>query len=158
MKLLAILMSLVLTLSASSQQSAESRPGILLHGDEQGRGAIRGVVIGRNGERAGHTGVMVFWLCPKGCQIVTSSMMTNGVGEFQFDPITGGKYIVCSDPDAYSQLPCFMDAAVGAVSCIVEITPEHPTVELRMQVPKRGTTPPKPHDHGDCRQNVASLH
>lgn len=129
---------------------------MLLHGDEQGRGAIRGVVIGRNGEPAGHAGVMVVWLCPKGCPTVRSSTTTNSIGEFRFDPITVGKYIVCSDPDAASPQPCFMDAAVGAASCTVEIRPEHGNVELRMYVPKL-EKPPKPQNHGRCRQKVAGL-
>jgi hypothetical protein len=140
------------------QQSGESPSGLLLHGDGQ-RGTIRGVLIGRNGEPAGHAGVMALWLCPETCQIAVSSTTTNSVGEFRFEPVTVGKYLVCSNLEADSQLPCFTDAAVAvAAYCTVEITPEHPKVELQMQVPKRGITTPKSNDQERCRQNQISLH
>jgi hypothetical protein len=102
------------------------------------------VVTDRNGEPAKHVGVTVVWLCPEGCQGLVSSVLTNNVGEFQFDPITVGKYLVCSNSDD-SSLPCFID--VAAASCTVEITPENPKVELRMWIPKRGITPPEETKH-----------
>lgn len=153
MKALAIVALLALSLSASVQKSAENPPGVLLHGNGK-RGTLRVVLMDRNGEPARHVGVMVAWSCPEACPIVVSSMLTNSVGEFQLDPITVGKYIVCSNPDVGSSLPCVVD--VAAAFCTVEITPEYPKVELRMQIPKRGITPPEPNGQARCRQNATS--
>jgi len=146
---------LVLSLGASGQKSAENAPGVLLHGDGK-RGTLRVVLIDRNGEPARHVAVMVFWSCHETCPIVESSMLTNGVGEFQLDPITVGKYIVCSNSDVGSSLPCVTDLA--ATSCTVEIAPEYPKVELRMQIPQRGITPPERHEQVRCRQTATSSH
>jgi len=157
-KALVIFASLALALSAADQKSADKPPGVLLHGGGQ-HGSLRVILTGRNGEPARHVGVMVFWECPEVCPILVSSMLTNGVGEFQLDPISLGKYLVCSNLDVDSSRPCFID--VAAASCIVEITPEYPEVELRMQVPKSGITSPKPHDQERCRlsqQQATRLH
>jgi hypothetical protein len=66
MKALAIVALLVLSLSASSQKSAENPRGVLLQGDGQ-RGTLCVVLIDRNGEPARRVGVMVSWLCPEAC-------------------------------------------------------------------------------------------
>ena len=159
MKALVIFASLVLTLSASSQKSVTNPPGVLLHGDavlgygqRYGQpGSLRVILTGGDGEPASHVGVEVLWLCPKGCQFVESSMLTDSVGEFRLDPITVGKYLVCSNSNVDSKLPCFSD--VAATSCTVDITPEYPEVELHMQVSKSGIASPKSHEQGRCRQS-----
>lgn len=155
MKALAIVGLLVLPLSAFGQKSAENLPGVLLHGGGQ-HGTLRMTVVDPNGEPAKHVGVQVFWLCLEACQIVVSSVLTNSAGELRFDPITVGKYLVCSSADTDSLRPCFIDAS--APSCTVEITNENPKVELRMQIPKHGTTPPETHDKALCRLTASSSH
>ena len=154
MKGLPIFGLLVLTLNAFSQKSVEDPPGVLLHrvspqGDGP-NGTLRVTVLGADGKPASHVGVMVLWSCPEVCPIIESSMLTNSAGEFQLDPITVGRYLVCSNSDVESQLPCFMEDA-HAPSCTVEITPEHPKVELHMQIPKREATR---HEKALCRQTA----
>lgn len=152
MKALVIVASLGLTLSAYSQKSADKPPGVLLHENGQ-RGTLRVILAGRDGQPARHIGVMVLWSCPQTCPIVVSSMMTNSVGEFQIDPISTGKYLVCADSEVDSSGPCFMD--VAAASCTVEITPQNPKVELHMQIPERGMMRDK---QALCRKIAGSSH
>jgi len=153
MKLWTIVAVLMSSLSATGQKHPTNAPGVLLHGEGQ-RGTLRVVLTGRDGMPARNVGVMVVWSCAEGCPLVVSSMLTDNVGEFELNPITVGRYIVCSNSDVDSSLPCFIDAA--AAYCTAEITPESPKVELRMQVSRRGITPPEP--QARCRQTASGSH
>lgn len=128
-----VVASVALTFSASGQKSVDNPPGILLHGDGP-RGTLEVILAGPDGEPARHVGVMVVRECPGACEIAAST--TKGTGELEFDPITVGKYLVCSNLDIDASTPCFSN--VTAASCTVEITPAYPEVELYMQVPKGG--------------------
>jgi carboxypeptidase family protein len=142
MKILLPLIALLWAVGSFSQQSASPHPSVLLHEDPGnalgGTGAIYGVVIDGNGQPASGITVTAFWLCPKVCQYITSSAVTNKAGKYRFDPVTFGKYVV-SVGEMYGHVgPPSRRAAAARGDHKVQLSSDHPEAEVRFEVRERG--------------------
>ena len=101
---------------------------------------IHGVLVGQDGQPAKKIMVAARWLCPGPglCRISQTSAVTDQNGEFSFNRVGFGKYVVFADDKEAGYGYDAGPAATGTLYAgTVEITPEHPDAELRLFLPPK---------------------
>ena len=100
---------------------------------------IHGVLITQDGQPAKRITIASIWQCPdrsKPCRIARSSRVTDQNGEFRFDRLNPGKYLVFADDREAGYGYCATsEAADHHYSEVAEVTLEHPDAELRLFLP-----------------------
>jgi len=115
-----------LTVGASGQELKQSSNGLLT-------GTLYGVVIDPDGQPAKGTRLWAVMQCPSTCPFWKSETVTSQGGEYHFRPLPlGRKYSVFSKK-AELEYPRFSPPPTATV----ELTVEHPNVELRVDLPPR---------------------
>ncbi len=125
MKAALALVALWLTVGASGQEPKQRSNGLT--------GTIYGVVIDPDGQPAKGMLLAAVMQCPSSCSFWMSETVTNQVGEYHFRPLPlGEKYSVFSRK-AQMEYPRFSPPPTA----IVELTVEHPNIELRVDLPPK---------------------
>ena len=126
MKTALALAVLWLIVGASAQESKQPSNELLT-------GTIYGVVVDPDGQPVKGMRLAAVMECPSSCSFWMSETVTNQAGEYHFRPLPlGEKYSVFSRK-AQIEYPRFSPAPTA----IVELTVEHPNVELRVDLPPR---------------------
>ncbi len=122
MKIALPLAVLWLTFGASSQQS------------QQLAGAIYGVVIDQSGQPAKGVTLSAVMQCPtSSCALWMTQTITNHIGEYRFQHLPlGRKYSVFAN-NTRAEYPKFSPPPADTV----ELTVDHPDVELRVDLPPK---------------------
>ncbi len=122
--LLAVAILLLSVAAAGQQQPAQAASG-----------TIRGIVVGQDGRPAKGIGVAARLRSSLSGSGVLPRTRANDSGEYRFEKLWWGKYAVYADDEAAGYSYGSTGPVANGDPVEVEISPEHPDAELRLDLP-----------------------